>query len=285
MWDGRFSELGFLSARSISYRPATQQQAPNGVNEMVGVGARLPRRIEPDAIVESVLEIRFDSAAPLPEILIARMAESQAWQGYAQIRMPAADIPASMREADKNLRYVPTFELRGEEGRRLIRIGPHVLSLHQMAPYDGWNTFHPLMQQATRELFAKSEHLVVRRLGLRYINGLSQQAHGIASIRDLDIRIVASEGDVDNHFSLTFSKVVADDAKSLVRVCTSDFGMLKAALDASVVVDTDTSTPEEYEARDLNAVLQWIDRARNWKNDAFLRLLSQDTLNRLGRDE
>jgi len=138
-----------------------------------------------------------------------------------------------------------------------------------MAPYGGWDEFHTLMQQVTRELFDKSEHLVVRRLGLRYVNGFTQPAHGVGSIRDLDIRINASGQDIDNHFSLTFTKVVAADAKSLVRVCTSDFGMLKAAPDASVVVDTDTATPDEYEVRDVNVALDWIGRASSLSDWAF----------------
>lgn len=250
---------------------------------MVGVGAQLPTRIEPDAIVESVFEIRFDSAAPLSEILIARMAESPPWKSYTQIRMPTADIPASFREADRNLRFVPILELREEGERRLLRLGSHVLSVHQMAPYGGWDAFHPLMDLATKGLFESSEHLTVRRLGLRYVNGLSLLEHGVGSIRDLDVHIDASGGQIDNRFSLTFMNDVADDAKSLVRVCTSDFEKLKSAPDATVIIDTDTSTPDDYEVREASIVLDWIGRARKWKNDAFLRLLTQDALNRLGR--
>jgi uncharacterized protein (TIGR04255 family) len=252
---------------------------------MVALGTPLPKRIEPDAIIEAILEVRFDSAAPLPEIFMGRMAESPAWQGYAQNRMPAYEVPAPFREADRNLRFAPIFELRNDQSRRLLRLGPHVLSTHLLAPYVGWDNFFPFMRQAVRDLFAKSERLVVRRLGLRYINALSEQAHGIAGISDLDVRITASERSVENRLSLSFATAVAPDATCFVRVYTSDLASLKAAPEASVVIDSDTATPDGYEVTDEEPVAQWIERARAWKNAAFLTLLKEPTLAQLGRDE
>lgn len=58
---------------------------------MIKTGITLPERVEPDAIVEALLEIRFDSTT-LPEIFLGRMADKPTLRGLQQRRLPAYEI-------------------------------------------------------------------------------------------------------------------------------------------------------------------------------------------------
>lgn len=252
---------------------------------MVGFSEDLPVRIEPDAIVEAVLEVRFESPAPLPEVLIARLAELDDWKGCPQKRLPNYEIPEVIRESDRNLRYSSIFEIRADEGCRLLRIGPHVISIHRLAPYGGWGSCYPYMERAVRGLFERAERITVKRIGLRYINALTPEAHGIRGPSDIDVHIRVSERDVASRFNLAFAHPHGNDAASLVRVSTPDYYTVKSVPTASIVVDVDTATPDGREFEAADQVIQWVSGARTWKNRAFLSLLNRDTLDRLGRDE
>ena len=123
----------------------------------------IPKKLKQDAIIEAIFEIRFD-AGTIPEILFGRLAEYNGWKGLEQRRLPAYEIPLQLRELDANVRFAPVFELRDEMGHRAIRIGPHVLSYHQLAPYVGWQAFKPELTRATTALFATAERLTLKRL-------------------------------------------------------------------------------------------------------------------------
>jgi uncharacterized protein (TIGR04255 family) len=94
---------------------------------------RIPAKLKDDAIVEAVLEVRFDMTT-IPEVLLGRLADCPSWKGFEQGRMPTYEIPAFLRQADPNLRYQPVFELHNAEKNRTVRIGDHVLSYHRLAP-------------------------------------------------------------------------------------------------------------------------------------------------------
>src|SRR4051812_17635047 len=100
----------------------------------------LPDRIEPDAIVEALVEFRFEHTE-LSELVLGRLVDLPCWEGFEQARLPTADIPQPIRDADPNLRYQPLIELRNSNGSRTAKIGGHVLSYHVTGAYPGWTTF------------------------------------------------------------------------------------------------------------------------------------------------
>jgi uncharacterized protein (TIGR04255 family) len=103
-----------------------------------------PAKLKQDAIVEAILEVRFDLPRPaIPEIFLGRLADRQAWRGFAQRPMPASQVPAQIRRIDPNLRYQPVIELVSQDQGRAVRIGPQVLSYHRLKKYVGWDSFKP----------------------------------------------------------------------------------------------------------------------------------------------
>jgi uncharacterized protein (TIGR04255 family) len=252
---------------------------------MVAKGTPLPDRIEPDAITEALFEVRFDLVAPLPEVLFGRLSELPQWKGFTQQRrLPAYEMPSLMREGDPNLRYVPVLELASPDPRRAVRIGAHVLSYHLLAPYTGWGSFQSELHVAIDGLFEKTEGLVATRLGLRYINALSPEKHGISSISQLDLRLEVSQAPVTDHIVFNFTTNPQNQTVCRVSVATRDFVQGEFPADAIALVDVDVGTTPDFQTNSREAVKAWAAEARNAKNQAFLGLLSEDTLAKLGRN-
>jgi uncharacterized protein (TIGR04255 family) len=98
----------------------------------------IPAKLKNDAIVEAVVELRFDlPSGSLPEITFVRLAENPAWKEFQQRMLPLFHLPPQVRMSEVNLRYQPALELGAPDRQRTVRIGPQVLSYHRLAPYVG----------------------------------------------------------------------------------------------------------------------------------------------------
>ena len=83
-------------------------------NEKIGLRIsawRIPRKLKHDAIIEALLEIRFDMAATIPEVFFGRLVDHVSWKGFEQRRLPAYQVPAALRQADANWRYSARFRV------------------------------------------------------------------------------------------------------------------------------------------------------------------------------
>jgi uncharacterized protein (TIGR04255 family) len=245
---------------------------------MVARGTPLPQQLNPDAILEALLEIRFNAPTILPEVLFGRLAEHAPWIGWQQRRLPTYEIPAPLREADANLRYAPIFEISNPQQHRAVRIGSHVLSYHVMAPYPGWAVFQPEIDSAVDQLFAKATGLTVLRLGLRYINAFLTDAHGITSVADLDVEVKVSDDDHPSRMNLNFMTSIGPDADCTVRIATKEFAQGAVPTNAAVIADIDIFTNDHITAQTAQAVKDWAVMAHNGEKQEFFHLLTQQTI-------
>src|SRR5208337_1279466 len=63
---------------------------------MVKPGTALPKKLKCDAIVEALLEWRFESKG-LWEVFLGRFADHRNWKGWAQRTLPAYSLPPQLR--------------------------------------------------------------------------------------------------------------------------------------------------------------------------------------------
>jgi uncharacterized protein (TIGR04255 family) len=250
---------------------------------MVRKGTQLPARIEPDAIVEALFEIRFDMVSPLLEVLLGRLTTVPQWADYKQRTLDAYNIPAGLRDSDANFRFAPVFELASTNPARAVRFGNHVISLHQPAPYAGWDNFFAELEIMIDAIFANTGGLVVTRLGLRYINALSPARHGIAGVPEMDVAITVSESPLNGRLALSFISSVFEQTDCKVAITTTEYVQGQLPPDTAVYVDVDVATSPGFTTSSPNDIRTWLDKARGAKNDAFLDLLTRRSLDRLGR--
>jgi len=189
---------------------------------MASQNKRIPAKLENDAIVEAIFEIRFDMET-LPEVIFGRLTDYDPWKGFRQSRLPAYNLPAPLRQADPNLRYQPVFELQDSMHNRKVRIGAQVLSYHRLSPYNGWEYFKPELDEVIDGLFSKAEGLTIRRLGLRYINAIIPELHNSLSLANLDLKLSIANEDISDNVNINFTSQLSNDTQCTVRVSTTEF--------------------------------------------------------------
>jgi uncharacterized protein (TIGR04255 family) len=249
-------------------------------------GKPIPVKLRDDAIVEALLEIRFEMST-IPEIFFGRMAEYAPWKLLQQRRMPAYEIPAVMRQVNPQLRYQPVFELIPVEAdqQRAVRIGPQVLSYHRMAPYVGWKRFKLELNEAIAGLFQKADGLTVHRLGLRYLNALRPDVHRIRSVSDLDLKLEIANELVSGNVNINFNVAVASNTTCTVRVATPEFIQGALPVNTSVYVDVDVFTQDGFQTTERDVVTSWIEDAHTKEKEQFFRLLTPQTIQSLKEEK
>jgi uncharacterized protein (TIGR04255 family) len=244
---------------------------------MASRGKPIPKKLKHDAIVEAILEIRFQTAT-IPEVLFGRLADYAPWKGFFQSRLPAYDLPAPLRASDPNLRFQPLFAL--SNGQRTVRIGSNVISYHRAAPYGGWEIFYPEIEETITGLFEKAETPIIQRLGLRYLNSLRTDLHGIVSICDLALQISAANEQISGNVNLNFSRELTQDTAATVRIATPEFvqGVLPKT---SVYIDVDVFTKDQFQTTKKEDVQVWIKAAHESEKGQFFGLLTDDKIEEL----
>lgn len=234
----------------------------------------LPSKLDPDAILEAVLELRFSSSANLlPEVSLARLVDAPPWSGFQQARLPTADLPQQMRATDPNLFYQPSVQLTAPDGSATVRLGQNALIYIRKAPYPRWPQFKAELDSAVEALFNKISGVEVKRIGLRYVNALTSDQHRINNVQDIDIDISLGRKLVSERFNLNFKTVYDNGLEALSRIATADLvtGAIPPA--TTLVVDIDVSTTDKFSSGDPSEIKATIDAAHNREKEIFFEIL------------
>jgi uncharacterized protein (TIGR04255 family) len=244
----------------------------------------VPAKLKNDAIVEALVELRFDLPVEgIPEISFIRLAENPAWKGFQQRMMPVFYLPPQVRASDINLRYQPALELLAPDAQQTVRIGPQVLSYHRLAPYVGWEKFQAEVNGTVYWLFSQFPKTTVQRLGVRYMNALRGDVHRIKSVLDLDIELKVAGNRIEGNVNVNFTKTVDNDSACTVRIATPEFIQAQGKIpeNTSVYVDVDVFTKEGFNTDSRETVLTWINDAHTSEKENFFRLLTEQTISEL----
>ena len=146
----------------------------------------------------------------------------------------------------------------------------------------GWAIFKPELLSVINTLFrATKGALVVKRLGLRYMNALRPVVHFVNSIMDLDMQLVVAEGPVADHVNVNYTSAVGQNTSCTVRVATKDFVQGALPEDTSVYLDVDVFTNEGFETKQELGVGEWVEFAHTQEKAEFFHLFKQELINKL----
>lgn len=141
------------------------------------------RRYRNPPIEEAVSEFRFkpgqswDSAIPGK----LRSELSNEYAGKPQQGSIVEVELGSQEGVSPNLRLhqkLARTQLVSQDGKRMVGVGPDVLSIHMLRPYQnpfdpeasGWNEFEPRISDALKTYWKVSKPVGVHGIGIRYIN-------------------------------------------------------------------------------------------------------------------
>ena len=126
----------------------------------------LPKKLELEPLIEVVFEVRFQSLVPASTILPGLFFKELVMPAVE--RLPLANLPQNIRDANPHFSYAPTELLRSE--RYSYMIGDKVLVVGAIMPYQGWQNFKPVILEAVATL--KNSKIVtnVERFSLKYVD-------------------------------------------------------------------------------------------------------------------
>ena len=247
----------------------------------------LPRRLTHDAILEAILDVRFEyDSKRVSEIFFGRLADKDEWRDFGQSRSAVADIPESIRRTQGDLRYQPTFQLVAPDGRVSIQVGPQVFVYARRGAYPGWDeSFCGELESAIDHLFTIGRGLEITRLGLRYVNALRSDVHGISGIDDLALRVSVAGKPVKENLNFSFATRTGTDFETMTRVASVERALGQIPDNTSVIVDLDVYTSDGFKTTSAGEVKDWTVRAHEKEKKSFFAILGSEATERLRADK
>jgi uncharacterized protein (TIGR04255 family) len=165
---------------------------------------KLPKKITPCPITETIIEIRFES--DVPEDAIFGVIYNEFKQEYSSFeKLPILQIPEVLRSRDPNLMFNPHY--KSQAGNFLLQIGPKVFSLVNIEEYAGWEVFSGKIYSTFSALAELKIIKKVTRFGLRYINLFD----GINIYEKSNFTIALNKIDFGKHNMNMTIEIPADD--------------------------------------------------------------------------
>jgi uncharacterized protein (TIGR04255 family) len=242
-------------------------------------GDSLPERIEPDAIFEALVEFRFEHTE-LPELVLGRLLDLALWEGYAQVRLPAADIPQPIRESDQQLRFQPLVEFRKSNGNRVAKIGGHVLSYHVTGPYPGWTAYREEIGGILLEATAKLKSPQLSRIGIRYINVLRPDKHHVRGLADTNVVLKVGNAELIDSVVVNYMRS-GERHSTTVRIATPDLVAGNVPPGFSLLCDIDVATKAGLVIGSYDEAMGWIEDAHTLEKTEFFALLPREVVKKL----
>lgn len=242
-----------------------------------------PKKLKDDSIVEAICHLHFASSE-VSEIVVGRLSDDSAWDTFTRQRLPVADIPAPVRNADENLRFEPLLQLKSEKGDRLVKIGDKTISYHITGRYCGWTVFEKELERVFKELFTKLRSLKIERIGFRYINALTRDRHFISDINTLKLNIIVADELITSPFNLNYQVKNSEEHYTMTRIASPDFVKGATPQSTSAVVDVDVFTPPEFATTKKDELSKWVQNAHLYEKEAFFKLIPENILDNLRED-
>jgi uncharacterized protein (TIGR04255 family) len=232
-----------------------------------------PDILSKDAIVEALCEFNFNSSESA-EVVQSKLLSSGFWSEYNFNSLPISNVPPQIRESDPNFRFLAILEGMDADKRVMVKIGGHCLSVHLLEPYQGWEKFKVLIEQALTTLFSKIRGVQVTKIGYRYINFFTESKHEISNINDLSVELKLANNKLDSNFVIQTNALVGQDHIVINKLLTADVvSGPKIPKDLVATLDIDVFTVNGFSTNDVEQIRNWIEKAHALKNKVFFEII------------
>jgi uncharacterized protein (TIGR04255 family) len=194
------------------------------------------------------------------------------------VRLPAANIPAEIAEADPNLRYTP--KLRLERDNHAIQIGEHAISTHVRKPYPGWKSFLTEIRALIEA--ARQTNLIDRleRFALKYVDLIDLgKPHDISC---LNARVELCGQHIGSPLYLR-AEVQGQGMVQVVQIASAATTVLQGSTTPITGVLLDIETVCQFaHGESWDEVIKRLDEAHIKEEQLFFSLLTDETIAKLG---
>ncbi|MGE0151843.1 MAG: TIGR04255 family protein [Reyranellaceae bacterium] len=239
-----------------------------------------PRRLKKDAIVEALFEIRFRTNQP-EQIVVGRLSDKKEWKKYTVSRTAFADVPAQIRNSNPALKFHAIVDLVAPDRTRTIKIGANIVSYHVLKKYCGWTQFKTELDDLVAHLEKTISDISIERLGLRYLNALTSDAHHITSVSDLNLAITLATQPITDPLNIAVLRKISSEFMAQYKVASVEFIQGNIPTSTVALVDVDVYTPAGFVRRGVKSISKWLERAHTYEKEIFFSILPRSIVIKL----
>lgn len=241
----------------------------------VHVMKRIPVKLENCPIIESVLEIRFES--DIDDNVVFPILYGAIKDDFkSPVALPVLQIPDNIKKSDPNLRFQPYYRLflKGDDDVSL-QIGPRVIAFSFTRQYKGWKSFMDYVSNQIGKLQTTQVIKRVTRIGFRVINFFEWDIYK----KGIELSICLSGETIPYEETALKTKFIDGTYQSVVNIVNS--AQLNNAFVAKTgsIIDIDTSTMycEDF----FNSIEKYMNEAHSIEKKIFFRLLTDELISQL----
>lgn len=242
---------------------------------------KLPKILEREPLVDALCEVRMEASEPLADILPGILFHKLEPKPSI-MRLPPAEIPRPIRDADPALQFAPTQRL--DWGNYVIAVGDRSVIISCKLPYPKWPNFKKKILEVIHLIAEVGVAGKVERFSVKYVNLIEAPtlAAQIAKI-DLALRVGSVEANSD-HIDIKVHHVEGDIIHILTVVTGASARMPDGRDAFGAVVDIDSirniqPVPFDTFAQHLEPEIETLRQANKVR---FFDCLKRETINEMG---
>lgn len=230
---------------------------------------KVPIKISPCPIIESVVELKFESKTPpmvIPGIVYDKL------KGTFPIleKLPVMEFPSAIRDNDPNFKYSPYFRMRNKDF--IVQIGPRCFSVLCPKEYKGWTLFKKQIEEVFQVINGLKIIDQPIRLGVRYINFFDNK--NIFEKIKIKLELASYKLIGDDIKNVVHTELVVGNFRSVIQLANN--ATLNSTEKGSTV-DIDISTDDTSII--LKDFVDIVEKAHETEKKIFFGVLKEDFIN------
>lgn len=125
---------------------------------------KIPKRINPDNLKDSIVQIRFNSGIA-PELFLGTFATN-----FGDTFKFAAAIPKVALEGNKQQIVVEGGHFLDKSELIKVNVASDSITFNTYKNYQGWHNYFPIIKTTIEKLFSTNLITEIKRIGIRYIS-------------------------------------------------------------------------------------------------------------------
>ena len=233
----------------------------------------LPKRVEPCPIVDSVVELRFQSAT-FPNAVFGIIYTALKDQ-YSEVeKLPILQLPEQLRDSDPNFKFKAHYRVVSAD-KYSVQIGPDVIVIGAPDPYPGWYDFSQRIYDVVEQVLKSGIISSVTRLGIRFINFFEEDIFDKVALH-----IIANDKKLSSRNTLLRTEVEKDSFLNTLQIANSVTRTINNKMSVGSIIDIDTF--KDYTDTEFNAIYrEEIELGHNTEKRIFFELLKAEFLETL----
>lgn len=233
-----------------------------------------PKRITPCPIIESHIEIRFESQFPDDVIIgIIYNALQPVYENCRLVPLPILQIPPEIRKQDPNFQHKPTHTIKTADFE--AHVGPSVLIVGIPGEYPGWERMRSVIETFLGHIFRTRIITNITYAGLKYLDFFKNK--NIFEYINLTINF---NGETATNKGTIFRTELAYENLVHALQITNSVHVKNNHIDADGSL-IDTTTVIKSPSGVLDKCMSQIDEAHSDTKKLFFSLLKEEFVNSL----